>query len=636
VNAPYIPPATAAKLNGQIPKGTRHQAALEIAFSLIGNGLSPNAVFQTLRDKFEADVSNSELEKVVSWAVSQNPSPSGFKTAATSGLPPAREWMAKSFTVTKPVEPLKIPPGEKTKWWLDGVEETVTGVIRQSPVTIPDSNVESAMLLFELLYADDEFVNIVCDYLEDDDGKKARPLGSGKTLTSSDWQRYFREKGVPKSKAGAWVRPNPCSSFGSGKEGAITDDDVYDFRFLLVESDTLSLASQLAMFTRLKLTVAAIILSGGLSAHAWVRVDCADEKQYAETAARILKTLEPFGVDRANKNPSRLSRLPGAVRTIGAVDSGRQQLLWVNPKRADFTEEKLNFFEKSMQLPAVDEKPFRKVILQAVDRYEDLIANRGKLGIMTGIADFDRDTGGLKPGQMTVIAAETNGGKSSVAVNFANAALKRGCGVLFITLEMDREEICDLIVSMNCLVNRNCFNTGNFAENDVKKIVAQSGDMSALPLWIDDSPSLTTAQIRDRVMTLKAEGKIGLVILDYIQIVSPANAMEPREQQVANIARDIRALCKESKLPFVVLSQLNDEGKLRESRVVAHEAHNVILLQAEEKNAEPSMLMKVVKGRRIAKRNYKLIYQPQFCRVFSESDVMESDMPPSQNNQPEL
>lgn len=635
MNAPFIPAKTAEKLNGEIPKGMRHKAAMDIAVSLIGNGLSENAVFQTLRDKFPEDVTDSELEGVVAWAGNKNPTPSGYGTAPASSYQAAR---GRPFE-RKPAPPEmpKRTPLEHANWWLTEQQLSVEKTIESSPFKIPEAPAESCLLTFELLYKDDDFVNIVCDYTTDDaDPNKTRPSGPGKVLTSLDWQAWVKSRKVPQSKAGAWVRLNPCGSFGSGSGGAVTDDDVYEHRFLLVESDVLPLPTQLALYTRLKLPVAAILLSGGKSAHAWVRLDSPDEDSYRESGKRILAALEPFGIDPANKNPSRLSRLPGAFRVIGADNGGLQRLLWINPNPKPLD---LKQFESSLSMPAVEDKPFQQTIANAGVRYEELANNRGKLGVMTGLVDFDRDTGGLKGGQMTVIAAETNGGKSTVAINFANAAIQNGSGVLLITLEMDRDEICDLIVSMNCDVNRNCFNTGGFSSEDILKITAASPRLASLPLWIDDSPTLTVNQVRERVMRLNSENKIGLVIVDYVQIISPEDNRDPREQQVAKIARDIRALAKESKLPFIVLSQLNDDGKLRESRVVAHEAHNVILLQADESKYPATMKMKVVKGRRIPKKNYNLIYFPQFCRIASTANVSEEDIPQSQSNQfnqPEL
>ena len=267
----------------------------------------------------------------------------------------------------------------------------------------------------------------------------------------------------------------------------------------------------------------------------------------------------------------------------------------------------LGHVESLSVLPA-----FRDIVVASHDRYADLIKNRGKLGVPTGLAEFDRDTGGLKDGQMTVIAGDTNVGKSTVALNFVNTALQQGMGVALFTLEMDREEIADLLVSMNAEVDRNVFNTGNFGSVDLEAIACASLVMAKFPLFIDDAPTLTAKQIRGRVMQLKHEEHIRLVMVDYAQLVAPEDAREPREQQVAHIARELRSLAKEVRLPFLVLSQLNDEGKLRESRVLAHEAHNVCRI---EETDSGGLQMRVYKGRRIPKKTYALDWQPLFCKV---------------------
>jgi hypothetical protein len=112
----------------------------------------------------------------------------------------------------------------------------------------------------------------------------------------------------------------------------VADVNVTAFRFALVESDTLPLELQLPLFARLPLPVAAVIGSGGRSVHAWVKVDARDADEYRATVAQMLALLARFGVDGKNKNPSRLSRLPGARREIGAAGDGVQRLLYLNPK----------------------------------------------------------------------------------------------------------------------------------------------------------------------------------------------------------------------------------------------------------------------------------------------------------------
>jgi hypothetical protein len=399
VNAPFIPAATAEKLTGSHPKGTRHQAKIDIALPLIGNGIPPIAVEQTLREKFP-EASDSEIQGVVRWCVGKNPTPSGY------GTPAARPTYTPKPSAK---EPTRRSPAEHCKWWMGNATETIEQTIEASPIAFRGTPAEEVAILFEQLYQPDEKVNIVCKFTQTPEGK-ANPQGSGKTLTRTEWCEYFAKTGVPHSDAGAWQRPNPCGE-GSGSNGAITDADTTARRFLLIESDAVSIETQLALFKRLKLPIAAIILSGGKSAHAWLRVDAADADSYRETAKQVLELLAPFGIDQANKNSSRLSRLPSAVRKIGAVGDGCQRLLFLDSGANGLDVAALKV---RLSLPLAEEKPMRALMMDSVDRYEELYKNRGKLGVQVGFDEFDKDTGGFKAGQMTVIAAGTNQGKLSL------------------------------------------------------------------------------------------------------------------------------------------------------------------------------------------------------------------------------
>ena len=607
----FIPPKTAEKLNGTFALGTRHQAKIDIALPLLGGGLSATAVEQTLIEKFP-DASLSEIQGVIRWCHERATPPTGR--------------MPIKYEPPKANQPKKTPQ-QQCDWWMGEAKTTPEQIIESSPIKFKGTIAEETILFFEQFYRPTDKLNIVCKYTLAKDGK-ANPSGEGKTDTRDNWIEYFKKNGVPKSEAGAWLRMNPTKE-GSGFEGAITDADVTSWRFVLLESDAVCIETQLALFQRLKLPIAAILMSGGKSAHAWLRVDCETEEKYRATAKTVLDILEPFGIDQANKNPSRLSRLPGAHRTIRAVGDGMQQLLFLNSAAPALTGDDIEQLQNRISIPINEDRPMRRLILDSIPRYEELFNNRGKLGVQIGFDEFDADTGGFKPGQVTVIAAGTNQGKSTVALNFLNGALAANHGVALFTLEMDREEIIDLLISNNCRVNRNCFNTGYFQNGDVEKIAAQASLLCKLPLWIFDDASMTVGSISDRVKALKIENKIGLVVVDYVQIITPDNAMLPREQQVAEIARGLRILAKQTKLPFIVLSQLNDEGKLRESRVVAHEAHNVIILEPNDE--QTLILMRVVKGRRIRKKNYELRYEPEFARVFS-SKVSPEDVPQSYVN----
>jgi KaiC/GvpD/RAD55 family RecA-like ATPase len=613
----FIPAATAQKLQESFPKGIRHKAKLDIAIPLIGNGMPASAVFVVLREKFP-EASESEINGVLNYASKINPTPSGTGTES-----PARTYYPRPQIQTPPE--VKRTPLEHAQWWLSGATTTTEQFKTASQLQIPTNRAESLSLALEMLYDGSENINIVCAYLED--GGKAKPHGPGRILSRDKWLEYIASKGVPDSKAGAWVRPNPCADKGTGAAGSVTDSDVTAWKFLLLESDVLPIGTQLALFSRLKLPIAAVIMSGGISAHAWVKLDAKTPDQFKESARRILAALIPFGIDQANKNASRLSRLPEAKRVIGAAGDGVQSLLWLNPARPAVTAEDLKVFESSLEIPAIEEKPFKKVIIDSIARYEELVKNRGNIGTPTGFSEFDRDTGGLHPGTMSIIAAETNGGKSSVAINIVNNALKAGHGVALFTLEMGRDEIADLLFAINATVDRNHFNTGDFSEQEIQKMSSSVKLLSNMPLWVFDESVMTASHIRKNILALKAENKIKLAVVDYAQIVA-AELGDNREQQVAAIARTLCATAKDAKIALLVLSQLNDEGKLRESRVIAHEAHNVFLLENNEENRQ--IKFRVVKGRRIQKKDYTLSYDTAYCQIrdtLNGSRISDEDVP---------
>jgi KaiC/GvpD/RAD55 family RecA-like ATPase len=605
-----IPPATLEKLAAPTPKGTRHQAAIGIAVPMIGNGLTEAAVFATLRSKFEPDVTDNELWGVIKWVAQHHPKPSRGAQPV-----PRREY-------SRPSEPTPARPSrnaeEQCDWWTSGARLSPDGMAKISPTPIPEDPAEQAILALSALYREADMLNIVCKFSVDDKNPgKTRPQGGGKVLLRDDWVSWIKRNGAPKRDAGAWFRMNPCAIAGTGADGAITDGDVTDCRYMLVESDDLPIACQLALYSRLKLPVAAVVMSGGASAHAWVHVGAADGQSYSEVVRRILSALKPFGVDQANKNPSRLSRMPGSVRKIGGVGDGLQRLLLVNSATAPITEKALLDFEESLVLPAIEEKPLKTLAQNAVARYRDMKANAGRLGVPYGIDDLDESSGGMKPGQTVVVAGATGGCKTTMALHITHAALERGYGVLLFSLEMDRDEIFDLVMCRRAQVDRNKFNNGRFSDYDLDLMIKAMPEVKELPLYIDDSPLTGADQIRLRVLQLKNAGKIGLVVVDYIQFVNPEWTRDSREQQIATISHRLRALAREARVPMLILSQLNDEGKIRESRVVSHNANVVMLVEVEG----DIVTAKIVKGRGIPLAEYKL----EFQRIFGKLIPIRND-----------
>lgn len=615
----YIPRATAEKLATDFPLGTRHQAKIDIAVPLIANGMAPAAVALQLRSKFP-NASEREIDNVIDWVVSKNPTPSGRGNGNGS-------YRSNGYgTLPSAPKPPSRTPDEQMRWWLNGLTVTQDQFTASSTIQIPEEPSEAAALAIASLYSESERLNVVTEYTLNDKGK-ANPKGAGETKSKQEWIDDFILYGVPCSDAGAWFRMNPVRQEPTGENGGWVDADITAPRYMLVEFDKTPIECQMAFFSKVKLPIAAALMSGGKSVHAWVKLDAPDTDRYRELTREITEALKPFGADGANKNPSRLSRLPGAERKIQAFGDGIQRLLYLNPLVTALTDEGLRVFKESLMLPLVEDNPLKAMALAAPARYQELLKNKGKTGVPLGIRDLDDISGGMKAGQTIVVAGATGGCKTTLALHAVVSALREKYGVLLFSLEMDKEEVFDLLVSNYASVDRNKFNNGNFYADDFIAIDAAIAGMQNLPLYIEDSAMNNTDQMRLRVMQLAAEKKIGLVIVDYIQFVNPGIIKDTsREQQVAAISHNLRVIARESRLPMLVLSQLNDEGKLRESRVIAHNANTVLLVEVEKTPTRYDRLkISVVKGRGIPTGDYYMDFNRQYARLFSlkEQEDME-------------
>jgi hypothetical protein len=320
MNTPLIPRRTRAELQSPAPVGQRHEQIKNVVLPLLGAGLTPKAVFAQLRSMYEPDVSDREIESLITWAASRNPRQCAYSYDT---------WPLQQ--VSKPERVTAEQATANVKKWLGSFRCDECDLWHVSPWPPLEDWKRDALMLLAALYGKAEYINVVTDFrIEGKDGKhKTNPYGAGKTLLRDDWLRWIRDHGTPQSEAGAWIRPNPVKQRGSGKDGAIMDADVTSYRFALIESDILPAELQLSLWARLPLPIAAIIASGGRGPHAWVKVDCSGAEEYQTKVERIYSLLARFGICPSNKNPSRLSRMPGAQRSIGANADGRQRLLYL-------------------------------------------------------------------------------------------------------------------------------------------------------------------------------------------------------------------------------------------------------------------------------------------------------------------
>jgi hypothetical protein len=326
---PFIPPRTRAEIASPAPRGQRHEQMKKVSLPLLGAGLAPEAVFAQLRSMYEEDVTDREIRGVITWAALKNPQSCGYPRKKSN------VDVRNSPRLATPQQVTTEQAIGNAESWLGNFRCDESDLWHVSPWRPLEDWRLDALMLLAALYDKAEFLNVLTDFTIDrqKDGKqKANPKGAGKTLLRDDWMRAIRDKGVPQSEAGAWIRPNPVKQYGTGTSGALCDADVTSFRFCLLESDDLPFYLQLSMWARLPLPIAAIIDSGGRSAHAWVLLDCSTAEEYQAKVNRIFALLARFRICHSNKNPSRLSRLPGAQRNIGQCRDGMQRLLYLNPE----------------------------------------------------------------------------------------------------------------------------------------------------------------------------------------------------------------------------------------------------------------------------------------------------------------
>ena len=315
---PHLFRATREKLANPAPKGQRHAQITEIVCSMVATGFDGDAIFQKLRPNYGPDVSDGEIIGVIRWA--QNRIQPGIKPGVNGGS----TFSAKRFT-KNPVSGFGNNPETAVNRLLNGRTVDEAELFEASPVPLPADWRADFSLFLEALFSAEEKINIVTAYGQKEG--KAHPVGKGKTLSRNEWLSEIAHAGPPQGEAGAWIRMNPMDGEG------VADANVRACRFCLLECDALAPALQLALFAHLALPIPALVKSGGRSIHAWVRVNAENAEAYRETVQAILKRLQPFGVDQANKNPSRLARLPGAQRSIGRVGDGRQRLLYLAPNQ---------------------------------------------------------------------------------------------------------------------------------------------------------------------------------------------------------------------------------------------------------------------------------------------------------------
>ena len=237
----------------------------------------------------------------------------------------------------------------------------------------------------------------------------------------------------------------------------------------------------------------------------------------------------------------------------------------------------------------------------AVDRIDMLSQQEDHItGVSTGFADLDEKTAGLQPSDLIIVAGRPSMGKTTLAVNFAeNAAIKNQVPVAIFSMEMPGEHLALRMMSSLGHIDQHKIRTGQLDDDDWPRLTSAVSLLDTAPIFIDDTPALTPIELRARARRLKREHNLGLIVIDYLQLMQVSNSRENRATEISEISRNLKALAKELNVPVIALSQLNRSleqrtdrrpvmSDLRESGAIEQDADVIMFIYRDEVYHEDS------------------------------------------------
>ncbi len=245
--------------------------------------------------------------------------------------------------------------------------------------------------------------------------------------------------------------------------------------------------------------------------------------------------------------------------------------------------------------------PIRDLLTKAVDRIETLFQQDNPItGVPTGWTDFDEKTSGLQKSDLIIIAGRPSMGKTSFAMNIAeNAAIKSKLPTVIFSMEMPGEQLAMRMFSSLGRIDQHKVRTGKLDDEDWPRLTSAVSLLAEAPMFIDDTPALSPNELRARARRIKREHGLGLIIIDYLQLMQVHGTKENRTNEISEISRSLKALAKELEVPVVALSQLNRSleqrpnkrpvmSDLRESGAIEQDADVIAFIYRDEVYNEDS------------------------------------------------
>jgi replicative DNA helicase len=243
----------------------------------------------------------------------------------------------------------------------------------------------------------------------------------------------------------------------------------------------------------------------------------------------------------------------------------------------------------------------KDLLVKAVDRIDTLFQQDSPItGVPTGFADFDAMTSGLQSSDLVIVAGRPSMGKTTFAMNIAeHAAVKMQVPVAVFSMEMPGEQLAMRMLSSLGRIDQHRVRTGKLDDDDWPRLTHAVGQLAEAPMFIDDTPALTPTDLRSRARRLMREHGLGLIVIDYLQLMQVRGGSENRTNEISEISRSLKALAKELNVPIIALSQLNRSleqrpnkrpvmSDLRESGAIEQDADVITFIYRDEVYNEDS------------------------------------------------
>ena len=297
-----------------------------------------------------------------------------------------------------------------------------------------------------------------------------------------------------------------------------------------------------------------------------------------------------------------------------------------------FVDTEKQIFDIIQQNTSGEYVPIKDVVLNVLDKIEMASKTKGNVtGIPTGFIDLDYKTAGFQPSDLILVAARPSMGKTALVLNIAqHMAFREDVTVAVFSLEMSKEQLVNRLLSLESRVDSQSIRTGNLTDEDWSKLIEGAGVIGKSHLIIDDTPGISVTELRSKCRKFKMEHNLGIIIIDYLQLMTGSKHSESRQQEISDISRSLKAVARELNVPVGALSQLSRAveqrpdhrpmlSDLRESGAIEQDADVVMFIYRDDyynkDTAKPNVAEIIIaKQRNGAIGTIELAWLPQYTK----------------------